>query len=83
MIKENNKVTTFDDLRKYNWNVEKSNMCILTIFWHEQVLQSLQLCNKIFIWIHYYTDGLVRVGRDSTALAMELRLSCTNSSMFY
>ena len=68
---------------KYNWNVEKSNMCILTIFWHEQVLQSLQLCTKISIWIHYYTDGLVREGRDSTTLVMELRLSCINSSIFY
>ena len=87
MIKENNnkiaKVTTFDDLRKYNWNVEKSNMCILTTFWHKQVLQSLQLCTKISIWIHYYTDRLVREGRDSIALAMELRLSCINSSIFY
>ena len=32
------------------------------------------------VLLHYYADGLVQERRNSSALAMELRLSCTNPS---
>ena len=32
---------------------------------------------------HWYIDGLVQEKRNSSALAMELRLSCTNPSIWY
>ena len=31
----------------------------------------------------HHTDGLVRERRNSSVLAMELRLSCTNQSIWY
>ena len=33
--------------------------------------------------VHKHTDGLVQERRNSSALAMELRLSCTNSTIQY
>ena len=33
------------------------------------------------LWMYWYIDGVVQERRNSTALAMELRLSCTNPSM--
>ena len=35
------------------------------------------------IWIRYHFDGLVQERRNSSALAMELRLSCTIPSVWY
>ena len=45
-----------------------------------------EVVRRSVIWIHLkypHIDGLVQERRNSSALAMELRLSCTNPSISY
>ena len=50
--------------------------------WNTRLLSTTLRCNARHPNVGIRVDGLVQERRNSSALAMELRLSCTNSSMY-
>ena len=64
------------------WDVTKEINTIIARPWEPK--QSVTLVHTSFpLCIHVYINGLVQERRNSSALAMELRLSCTNPSIWY
>ena len=73
--------------------VRQRNMSILAFKYEECTCLKVQirhyLCDSLFAALlsintrlqQYHSDGLVQERRNSSALAMELRLSCTNPSI--
>ena len=62
-------VTFHGDMQEYEWNI---------IAYVEDYL--MKVLNWQNVWQHI--DGLVQERRNSSASAMELRLSCTNPSIW-
>ena len=58
----------------FMWGIECDPWCRSNLKIYEEIRQDIQ-------WAHL--DGLVQERRNSSALAMELRLPCTNPSIWY
>ena len=55
---------------------------MICVVWPEYVDFAIVMNEVMIAWKQHHIDGLVQERRNSSALAMELRLSCTNPSVY-
>ena len=62
---------------------DESTLLQVMAWWHQETSRLLQmpLPELVFTQFYAYIDGLVQERRNSSALAMELHLSCTDPSI--
>ena len=69
---------------RINININPSTLCYIHMFWSARGHVALcYYCGHPQLTCKWFIDGLVQERRNSSALAMELRLSCTNLSKWH